>query len=269
MARLNLASRSFPYVLIFRFADFKYLVENYLKLDYTIFSEGDQMVTLQFNGDTIDLHIHQQLMRMKVWLTQNIFAGQLDVILGYRSISIHFDLYKLLSTEACEQAEGYVAERLMNAYRQTQTANSQEVGKHVRIPVCYEEKFGLDLREISIRNRVPISEIVRLHTAKSYNVYLIGFLPGFPYLGFVDEKLAVPRKNSPRSRVPAGSVGVAGKQTGIYPFDSPGGWQIIGRTPLKLFDGGRVPASLVEAGDTVSFYAIDEMEFYTIQNLPG
>ncbi|HLZ17054.1 MAG TPA: 5-oxoprolinase subunit PxpB, partial [Cyclobacteriaceae bacterium] len=130
--------------------------------------------------------------------------------------------------------------------------------KPVEIPVWYE---GEDLEFVSDRHGLTRSDVIAIHTSKTYRVFMIGFLPGFPYLGIVDERIATPRKSSPRTRVPPGSVGIAGFQTGIYPQASPGGWQLIGKTPIKIFDAGRTSPCLFAPGDPVRFYSIDQNEF--------
>ena len=130
----------------------------------------------------------------------------------------------------------------------------------IRIPVCYEDEFSSDLQQLAAAKNMFADEVIQIHTSSNYKVYMIGFLPGFAYMGEVDEKIAMHRKPQPQN-VLAGSVGIAGKQTGIYPLASPGGWQIIGRTPLKLFDAGREEPVLLKAGDTVQFYSISNHEF--------
>lgn len=125
-----------------------------------------------------------------------------------------------------------------------------------RIPVCYDKKFGLDLKEISTENKLDISEIIRLHTSQVYPLFFMGFLPGFLYLGGLDETLFCERKKIPRKRVEKGAVGIGGEQTGIYPKSSPGGWQIIGNCPLDFFDPNQDPPSIFRAGDHIQFYAI-------------
>ncbi len=135
------------------------------------------------------------------------------------------------------------------------------VCRNLHIPVCYSLKYGLDLPEISKHIKLPVDEIIRLHTAGKYKVYMLGFLPGFAYMGDVDERIAVPRKSEPRLSIEPGSLGIAGTQTGIYPLASPGGWQIIGRTPVKLFDKEKGDAVYFRAGDEVEFYTITEDEF--------
>jgi inhibitor of KinA len=123
----------------------------------------------------------------------------------------------------------------------------------VEVPVSYGGGDGPDLAAVAAFAGCPEDEVIRLHTATEYRVYMLGFLPGFPYMGLVNEKIAMPRLDSPRLRVPPGSVGIAGLQTGIYPFESPGGWRIIGRTALRLFDESRPDPFLFKAGDRVRF----------------
>jgi inhibitor of KinA len=134
----------------------------------------------------------------------------------------------------------------------------------IKIPVCYDEEFAIDIHHLATAKNISVDEVMQIHTAKPYKVFMLGFLPGFPYMGEVDEKIAMPRKPQPVS-ISAGSVGITGKQTGIYPFASPGGWQIIGRTPLKLFDAGKEEPTLLRAGDMVQFYSISKNEFEKIK----
>ena len=130
----------------------------------------------------------------------------------------------------------------------------------VSIPVCYEEQYAPDLQQLAIATNTSVEEVIRIHTSKPYKVYMLGFLPGFAYLGELDEKISMPRKPQPH-QVVAGSVGIAGRQTGIYPLASPGGWQIIGRTPLKLFDPGKEDPTLLKTGDMVQFTSISQHAF--------
>jgi inhibitor of KinA len=129
------------------------------------------------------------------------------------------------------------------------------------IPVCYAPEYALDLDAVSRASECAPDEVVSRHAGVEYRVYMLGFLPGFPYLGLVDERIAVARRSTPRPYVPAGSVGIAGRQTGIYPIESPGGWQIIGRTPLRLFDPEAGTPPLLRPGDRVRFVPIDAARF--------
>lgn len=233
---------------------------------YSIFPLGDQAVSFELAGSEVDPAVHRILMAMKGWLEENAFDGMRDVVIGYRSISVLFDLFQVATSGVKGSISEFVSGKLQEAYAFANRDRKHSPSRHVKIPVCYSRKCGLDLDAVCERNKLTFDELVERHTAITYNVYLIGFLPGFPYLGFVDPRLEVPRHASPRSVVPAGSVGIAGKQTGIYPLDSPGGWQIIGRTPLKLFDPLQTPPVKIEAGDTVSFVSISEDEFEQLTN---
>jgi len=145
------------------------------------------------------------------------------------------------------------------------TATDMAQLETVYIPVLYGDDMGPDLEKVAKLNNMSVDEVISIHTSGEYLIYMLGFTPGFPYLGGMSEKIATPRLEVPREKITAGSVGIAGNQTGIYPIDSPGGWQLIGRTPLKLFDPLRKPAVLLKAGQYIKFEAIDEKEYYRIK----
>lgn len=145
------------------------------------------------------------------------------------------------------------------------TFDTQDTARHVRVPVCYGGEYGPDLQEVADYHKMTPEEVVNIHTSGKYLVYMIGFAPGFPYVGGMDPRIATPRKKTPRLKIPKGSVGIAGAQTGAYPLETPGGWQLIGRTPLELFrpDDLEHP-SVLQAGDNIEFYAVTEAEFKEI-----
>src|SRR5699024_7898128 len=134
-----------------------------------------------------------------------------------------------------------------------------------RLPVCYDEKFCLDFEEIAVQKNLTRKEMIRLHTAPLYTVYFTGFLPGFPYLGGLSQELYMERKKNPRKKIPAGAVGIGGKQTGVYPRSSPGGWQLIGNCPVPLFDSTHAPPCLLRAGDCIKFFAVSLEEYQDIR----
>jgi len=134
----------------------------------------------------------------------------------------------------------------------------------INIPVLYGGDYGPDIDEVAKLNNLSPEEVILIHSSVTYPVYMIGFTPGFCYLGGLDDRISAPRKKNPGLNIPAGSVGIAGNQTGIYPIDSPGGWQIIGRTPVNLFDPGRKPEFLISAGDCVKFYPVGRDQFNAI-----
>ncbi|HHY76979.1 MAG TPA: 5-oxoprolinase subunit PxpB, partial [Clostridiales bacterium] len=139
-----------------------------------------------------------------------------------------------------------------------------EPAKVVEIPTIYGGEYGPDIEFVAQHNNLTVDEVIEIHSSRNYLIYMLGFTPGFPYLGGMSEKIETPRLKTPRTKIPAGSVGIAGKQTGIYPIDSPGGWQLIGRTPVKLYDPLADPPVLLNAGDYVRFVPIDEKEYKSI-----
>lgn len=136
----------------------------------------------------------------------------------------------------------------------------------VEIPVCYEPEFAPDLEEVASQHRMTTERVVELHSSQFYHAYFLGFAPGFAYLGDVPDAIASPRLSSPRKQVPAGSVGIAGKQTAVYPFATPGGWRLIGRTPVRMFEVDRQPMTLIEVGDEVRFRPISADEFASMES---
>lgn len=184
--------------------------------------------------------------------------GIVEIIPTYRSIAIVFDPMAITRAEVIEAVE-----RICDSAR---TIPDIPV-RIIEIPVCYGGKYGEDMCTVSRHTGLSETEIVSRHSGVDYLVYMLGFAPGFAYLGGMDEKLATPRLASPRLRIEAGSVGIAGNQTGFYPIPSPGGWQIIGRTPLKLYDPAAQPPVFVKAGDYIRFVSIGESEFQEIQTM--
>jgi KipI family sensor histidine kinase inhibitor len=207
---------------------------------------GDSALLITF-GSTIDLATNRRAHALARLLQTGTFAGILEAVPGYATLLVHYDPlaldYDTVLAQVRKQIEGTLQDddEILPAPRR------------VEVPVIYGGEGGPDLEFVARHNGLTPEEVVRRHCARDYPVYLIGFTPGFPYLGGLDERIAAPRLLSPRQVVPAGSVGIAGQQTGIYSVDSPGGWQLIGWTPLKLFDPQRQPASLLAPGDVVRF----------------
>ena len=147
------------------------------------------------------------------------------------------------------------------------TDTTNELVTVVEVPTVYGGEFGPDLSFVATHNHLSEDEVVSIHSGTDYLVYMLGFIPGFTYLGGMDSRIATPRLSSPRTLIPAGSVGIAGEQTGTYPSDSPGGWQIIGRTPVTMYDMSKAQVALLNAGDYVRYVPIDESEFHRIKLL--
>lgn len=233
-----------------------------LQYPYSIFPLGDSALTIDF-GNRIDERINEQVLDLFRFVKKNLLFGMIEVVPAYSSLSIYYDPVKLKKKIARnETAYEYFkteVEKIINSFSGTEIPQS----KLIKIPVCYDEEYATDLERMAASKGIDKREIIHLHCSQKYRVYMIGFLPGFPYLGTLDEKIAMPRKPQPQMVV-AGSVGIAGQQTGIYPLTSPGGWNIIGRTPLKLFDPVKECPTLLNAGDFVEFYSISKNEFLNL-----
>jgi inhibitor of KinA len=227
-----------------------------------IYELGDRGITFQL-PDQPSPACHAHLKKMKSWIGKHTFSGLQDIILSYHSLTLLFDRFTL-NQSGIKDVTSFCKDVFDRANQHALTALEEASFQVWKIPVCYHPTFAIDLRLISEEKNISREEIIRLHTSKDYTVYMIGFLPGFPYLGFVDDRISFSRKDVPMAKVHAGSVGIAGRQTGIYPMDSPGGWQIIGRTPFQLFDPIRNPPVEIQPGDQVRFYEISLDEFHTI-----
>jgi inhibitor of KinA len=224
-----------------------------------IFPLGDAAATIDL-GNTISEGLNDKVIAMQHWMLANSFAGQKDIIVAYSSLTIIYDPVLIKqhfhpSTTVFE----WVKNKLQAAFDQSAVQPVHEL-TITRIPVCYDAAFGMDLNDMAAIKQMTTDAIIELHTARTYRVYTIGFLPGFSYMAEVDEQLITPRKPRPVP-VAAGSVGIAGSQTGIYPLNSPGGWHIIGRTPTKQFDASTKELVKLKVGDRVQFYAISKDEY--------
>lgn len=188
-------------------------------------------------------------------------SGIIETVPAFASLLVYYDPLKLDYREAAE-----VVGRIAGKASGSATAGSADpmAGRLVEIPVCYGGRFGEDLPWVAEHAGISQEEVVRIHSGREYRIYMLGFLPAFPYLGGMDKRIATPRLTSPRLLIPAGSVGIGGDQTGVYPMESPGGWQLIGRTPLTLFDREHGQAAPYRAGDRIRFIPITEEAFEEI-----
>lgn len=219
--------------------------------DYRIVAAGDSAIFVEFE-ERIDPGVNARTIAFAEAIAAANVAGVRDVVPAYRSAAIYFDPLRTdnAALMACVEREaGRPAPALAAAIAP------------VRIPVCYGGELGPDLAGVAAFAKTDEEDVVRLHADGTYRVFMLGFVPGFAYLGTVDNRIAMPRHATPRVRVPSGSVGIAGIQTGVYPTETPGGWQLIGRTPLKPFDPFRDPPFLMKAGDSVQFYPIERREY--------
>lgn len=208
-------------------------------------------------GDAISPEINRRVHDMTHAIEKAAVRGVFDLVPTYRSLLVYYDPTKTSAADlrtTLEQMELDLDERLL------------EKPRVVHIPTLYGGEYGPDLEFVAENAGLTTQEVIKIHSEANYLVYAMGFTPGFPYLGGLSEKLTTPRLESPRLAIPAGSVGIAESQTGVYPAVSPGGWRLIGRTPVKLFDQGNTPPALLSAGDYLRFVPIeDEQAFQDIQ----
>jgi inhibitor of KinA len=221
--------------------------------DFRILAAGDSALVVEME-ERIDPSINRRIVALGARLEAARLAGVRDIVPAYRSLTVYFDP---LRTDYVGPVNRLTSEL-------GQDRSGPEAGTRLlEIPVCYGGEHGPDLAHVAAFARLSEPEVVALHSTATYQVFMLGFLPGFAYLGSVDRRIAAPRRPEPRVRVPAGSVGVAGEQTGIYPSETPGGWQLIGRSPLKPFDLAREDPFLLKAGDRVRFRPIEPRQFDT------
>jgi len=212
---------------------------------------GDRGLLVEL-GDAISPEINQRVRALTLALERESIAGIQEAIPTYRSVILVYDPMK--TTPA--RLEPHILS-LFGELARIETPPARET----RIPVCYGGECGPDIAFVAEHNRIGIEDVIRFHSEPSYPIYMLGFSPGFPFLGGLSEKLHTPRLRTPRTLVPAGSVGIANNQTGIYPIASPGGWQLIGRTPLRLFDPTKPNPFLLSAGDSLRFQPISTAEY--------
>jgi inhibitor of KinA len=228
--------------------------------DLVIYSLSEKAITLQF-GDSISADLLTQVTTVNLLVQQQPFPGFISTVPAYSTLTIYFDPLRVFKSnldglQCFQKVENYIMSLSVPAH-QTKNATTSPI----KIPVCYSSEFGPDIDGLAALHNLSPEAVINLHTEVTYTVYMIGFVPGFAYLGGLNQSLTSPRKAVPRAVVPAGSVGIAGEQTGIYPLQTPGGWQIIGRTPLTMFDANRAQPSLLKAGDLVRFEPITTTEF--------
>ena len=224
----------------------------------TISPVGDRAISIDFGqviDPTINRHIRQTIERIK----ELQLEGIIELVPTYCALLVEYDAMLYSYSEICNIIEPTLEKGM------TDTTN--ELVTVVEVPTVYGGEFGPDLSFVASHNHLSEDEVISIHSGTDYLVYMLGFIPGFTYLGGMDPRIATPRLSSPRTLIPAGSVGIAGEQTGTYPSDSPGGWQIIGRTPVTMYDMSKEQAALLSAGDYVRYVPIDEAEYNRINAL--
>jgi len=226
--------------------------------DFTIEPLGESVLLLRF-GDSIDAALNARVLAAADTLRRVELPGLLDLVPAYATLALHYDTAFWVGRNG-DTAWQHLAGALRAVFAGPLRADVGDV-RLVEIPVCYGGDFGPDLAEVARHSGIDPEQVIARHAAAGYHVAMLGFAPGFAYLLGLDTALQVPRRADPRTRVPRGSVAIGGMQTGIYPADLPGGWQLIGRTPLTLFDAARESPCLLAPGDRVRLRAIDAAEF--------
>lgn len=226
-----------------------------------IYPLNESSITIEF-GVEINPAVNEQVMALHNSLQNESFPGFVESVPAYSTLTIFYDLKQVTEKNVLgvQTAAQYVSD-LVEKKVVFQKAPADNVLPVFEVPVCYDLSMAPDLPWVAEYCRLSIPEIISRHSKEIYRVYMIGFIPGFPYLGTTSPELEVPRKHKPALSVPAGSVALAGRQTGIYPLTVPGGWQVIGRTPLTLFDVNREPSCLLQAGQKIKFVPISLEEF--------
>lgn len=234
----------------------------------TIRALGDSALVVQLDNE-INVQTHQKIVTIIDLMEAEPFNGFIEAVPGYNNLTVFYDPITVLLHEqkTNQTAFHFVSSYMLNYVNKTKSKSSIN-HRLIEIPVLYGEEFGPDLEYVAKYNNITPEKVIELHTEKDYLVYMIGFAPGFPYLADVHKNISTPRKEKPRPKIPAGSVGIAGEQTGMYPLESPGGWQIIGQTPIELFTPEQSPPTLLQSGDKIRFIPIteDEYEAYKEKN---
>ena len=223
------------------------------KKDAKIFPLGESALTIDF-GNEISVELNNRILRLENFFAENSFTGFEEIVPAYSSLTIFYDVFTVRKNyQEFSTAFETVKSFAENALKNLSDLNINQP-RTIEIPVCFDKEFALDLDFVAASNNFAPEKVVEIFLCKTYRVFMLGFLPGFAYMGELDERIAAPRKTSPRTKVPKGSVGIAGKQTGIYSLESPGGWQIIGKTNIELFTPEAETPTFLQAGDSVKFY---------------
>lgn len=217
---------------------------------------GDQALHVVL-GDQIDLPTHQRVVRLHQEVKRKPIHGVIEWVPTYQAITFFYSPKIIRYDQLCLEVE--------KRWLQVKDQDIPFTTRRIEIPVLYGDRWGIDLDEVAAYHQLNRDEVIQIHSEPTYLVYMIGFTPGFPYLGGMSKRIATPRKKNPRTKVPSGAVGIADQQTGIYSLSTPGGWNIIGRTPIRLFDPKRKPATLLQMGDQIRFYPISYQEYCKIK----
>ena len=221
-----------------------------------ILASGDTALVVEF-GDTIDREINDRVLALADRIETAAMPGVVELVPTFRSLMVHYDPDVLLFAELAERVRDLLTGLTAKAHAQRLWV----------LPACYGGDLGPDLDDVAAATGFKPDDIVRIHAAETYHVYVVGFLPGWPYMGDLPERLALPRRENPRVKVPMGAVCIAQRMTGVYPLESPGGWHLLGCTPVRMFDKRRRQPVLLTPGDSVRFVPVTRAEYDRLDGL--
>lgn len=234
-------------------------------MNYSLSPLGDESIIIEL-GEEIKANTQKNIQVIASHLEKHPFPGMVEYTPAYTTLTIFYDVMKVqfykeaqqisTNTSPYQLVKSWVEQLIAKVSEKQETSS-----RFMEIPVCYGADYGLDLGIVAEHNGMTEDEVINIHSSRDYLVYMIGFAPGFPYIGGMSEQIATPRKESPRLTIPKGSVGIAGMQTGVYPIETPGGWQLIGKTPIEFFRPEDPSPSLLQPGDTIRFYPISKQEY--------
>jgi KipI family sensor histidine kinase inhibitor len=216
---------------------------------------GDRALVVEF-GNKISEDINSRVRSMMIAVERENIEGIIEITPTYRSLMIHYNPMKISYSKLLTDLK--ILEKKLKDI-------DIPLPEIIEIPVLYNGENGPDIINVAEYNNITTQEVIDIHSSREYLIYMLGFTPGFPYLGGMDERISTPRLGTPRTKINSGSIGIAGSQTGIYPIDSPGGWQIIGKTPLNLYDAFRDPPILLDPGNYIKFVPVNLSEYNSIE----
>jgi inhibitor of KinA len=223
-----------------------------------IFPLGENALTIEF-ANKISEELNDRVLSLARYFEKHRFRGFVETVPAYSSLTIFFDLLQVRKSYPKFATAFEAVKDIAKKAARKAVPEAQDESVPREIPVFFDESSGPDLKDLAARHGLTRERVIEIFTSKIYRVYMLGFLPGFAYMGEVDERIATPRRDTPRFKIPKGSVGIAGRQTGIYPFESPGGWQIIGRTTDQLFTPDDETPCFFKPGERIKFYPVEKV----------